>query len=168
MTGVTSTMHERRIRVLLGAQRLELLEDGQIIAEYSISTSVYGSGELQGSEKTPRGRHEISEKIGAGQPRDTVFMGRQATGEICEPHLVKAQPGRDWILSRILWLRGLEEGLNKGGLVDTESRYIYIHGTADERRVGQPASHGCIRMRNDDVIELFELVDTGTVVEILD
>lgn len=161
-------MGERRIRVLLGEQRLELLEDGQVMARYPVSTSVHGAGEQEGSEKTPRGRHEVAHKLGADQPRGAVLLGREATGEICTPDLVEAEPGRDWILSRILWLRGLEEGRNRGGSVDTERRYIYIHGTPEEDRIGRPASHGCIRMRNDDVIELFEQVGAGTPVEIVE
>jgi len=155
------------VRVLLSAQRLELLEDGCVVAQYSVSTSAYGPGELEGSEKTPRGRHEIAEKISGGEPKGAVFIGRKATGEICTPELVEAEPDRDWILSRILWLRGMEDGRNMGGSVDTESRYIYIHGTPEEDRIGQPASHGCIRMLNDDVIELSERVDIGTPVEIV-
>jgi lipoprotein-anchoring transpeptidase ErfK/SrfK len=156
------------IRVLLGAQRLELLKDGRVAAQYIVSTSGNGHGELEGSKMTPRGRHEIAEKIGGGEPKCAVFMERKATGEICTPEFVETQPGRDWILSRILWLNGMEEGRNKGGLVDTKHRYIYIHGTHEENRIGQPVSHGCIRMLNDDVIELFELVDVGTPVEIVE
>jgi L,D-transpeptidase YbiS len=112
--------------VLLSTQRLELLEGDRMVAQYAVSTSAYGAGELVGTEKTPRGRHEIVQKIGGGMPGATAFMGREPTGEICRPELIKAQPGRDWILSRILWLRGLEEGFNLGGSVDTEGRYIYI------------------------------------------
>ena len=160
-------MTERRVRVLLYAQRLELVEDGQVVAEYPVSTSAHGPGELEGSGKTPRGRHEVAQKIGAGEPSGAVFLNRKATGEICTPELAKAEPTRDWILSRILWLRGLEDGRNQGGSVDTESRYIYIHGTVAEDRIGRPVSHGCIRMRNDDVIDLFEVVALGTPVEII-
>jgi L,D-transpeptidase YbiS len=98
------------VRVLLSAQRLELLEDGRVVAQYSVSTSAYGPGELEGSKKTPRGRHEIGEKIGGGEPKGAVFIGRKVTGEICTPELVEAEPGRDWILSRIIWLRGMDMG----------------------------------------------------------
>ena len=161
-------MTGRYVRILLCTQRLELVENGDVISQYSVSTSAHGPGELEGSKKTPRGRHEVAQKIGFGERRGAVFRNRKATGEICTPQLVKSEPTRDWILSRILWLRGLEEGRNQGGFVDTESRYIYIHGTPEEDRIGQPASHGCIRMRNDDVIELFDLVTPGTPVEIID
>ncbi len=161
-------MSERRIRVLLETQCLELWDDDQAIAQYPVSTSAYGAGELEGSEKTPRGQHEVVQKVGSGEPKGAVFLGRDATGEICTPELVRLEPKRDWILSRILWLRGLEQGRNQGGSVDTESRYIYIHGTPGEDQIGQPASHGCIRMRNDDVIELFDRVEVGTPIEILE
>jgi len=125
-----------------------------------------GPGEQQGSEKTPRGRHEVRAKIGAGAPVRAVFAGRRPTGEICSDELFAAQPGRDWILTRILWLRGLEPGRNRRGDVDSMRRYIYIHGTPEEDAIGRPVSHGCIRMRNDDVVELFDLVEPGTPVEI--
>lgn len=115
---------------------------------------------------TPRGLHEIVAKFGEGAPRGAVFVSRQLTGEIYTLDLARARPDRDWILSRVLWLGGLEPGRNQGGGVDSQNRYIYIHGTAEEDRIGQPASHGCIRMRNDDVIELFDLVADGTRVEI--
>jgi L,D-transpeptidase catalytic domain len=159
---------ERRIRVLLGAQRLELVEGESVRVSYPVSTSARGAGEAHGSLRTPRGRHEIRAKIGAGAPRGAVFVGRRPTGEICTPERAAAEPGRDWILSRILWLRGLERGRNRRGDVDTMRRHIYIHGTPDEARIGSPASHGCIRMRNDDVIELFDLVAPGTPVDIVD
>jgi lipoprotein-anchoring transpeptidase ErfK/SrfK len=106
--------------------------------------------------------------IGAGAPEGAVFVGRRPTGEICTPELAAAQPGRDWMLSRLLWLRGLERGRNRRGGVDSMRRYIYIHGTPDEAALGTPASHGCIRMRNADVIALFELVAPGTRVEIVE
>jgi len=161
-------MAERWIRVELRAQRLSLLEDGQVLRSFAVSTAVRGPGEREGSEATPRGLHEVRAKIGAGEPAGAVFVGRRATGEICTREMVEAQPGRDWILSRILWLRGLEVGRNRGGDVDTMRRYIYIHGTPDEASLGTPASHGCIRMRNADVIELFDCVEPGTRVEIVD
>ena len=97
-----------------------------------------------------------------------MFVGRRPTGEVCNADLVRAHPGRDWILSRILWLGGLEEGRNRGGEVDTLARFIYVHGTADEDSLGSPRSHGCIRMSNADVIELFDRVAPGTVVEIVE
>jgi lipoprotein-anchoring transpeptidase ErfK/SrfK len=159
---------ERRIRIDLGAQRLELLEGGRLLAAWPVSTARRGAGEREGSEKTPRGLHEIRAKIGAGAPEGAVFVGRRPTGEICTPELAAAQPGRDWMLSRLLWLRGLEPGRNRRGAVDSMRRYIYIHGTPDEAALGTAASHGCIRMRNADVIALFELVEPGTRVEIVE
>jgi hypothetical protein len=109
-------MSGRHIRVLLTVQKLQLWDSGQAIREYPVSTSAFGAGELQGSKQTPRGQHEIAEKIGHGQTANAVFVGRKATGEVCTADLLKSQPDRDWILSRILWLRGLEDGRNKGAL----------------------------------------------------
>ena len=159
-------MAERRIRVDLGAQRLDLLEGEEVLASYPVSTAAKGTGEREGSEQTPRGLHEVRARIGAGAPEGAVFVGRRPTGEICTPEMFRAEPERDWILTRILWLRGLEVGVNRLGDVDSMRRYIYIHGTPDEAAIGTPASHGCIRMRNEDVIELFDLVEVGTRVEI--
>lgn len=143
-------------------QRLRLYQDGNIIMDVLISTATKGAGEIRGSEQTPRGWHKIRAKIGAGAPMNTVFKGRRPTGEIYASELRAANPGRDWILTRILWLSGLEPGKNRLGNVDTMRRYIYIHGTPDEELMGIPASHGCIRMRNNDLIELFEKVPVGT------
>lgn len=161
-------MTERRIRVHVRSQTLELLDGDAVRATYRVSTALRGAGEREGSEQTPRGLHEIRAKIGAGAPAGAVFVGRRATGEICTPAKLAAEPGRDWILSRILWLRGLEPGRNRGGGVDSMRRFVYIHGTPDEASLGEPASHGCIRMRNADVIELFDRVEPGTRVEIVD
>jgi len=154
--------------VRLRSQTLELLEGREILATYPVSTAAKGGGERDGSEQTPRGLHEIRAMIGAGAPERAVFASRRPTGEICTDAARRAEPGRDWILSRILWLRGLEPGRNRRGDVDSMRRYIYIHGTPDEDAIGTPASHGCIRMRNADVIELFDLVEPGTRVEIVD
>ena len=151
----------------LGSQRLELREGDEVVASYPVSTSARGAGEREGSEQTPRGRHEIRAKIGAGAPSGAVFVGRRPTGEVCTPDMVKAEPERDWILTRVLWLRGLQAGRNRLGDVDSMRRYIYIHGTPDADAIGTAASHGCIRLRNADVIELFDLVETGTPVEIV-
>jgi lipoprotein-anchoring transpeptidase ErfK/SrfK len=159
---------ERRIRIELGAQRLELLEGARVLAVWPVSTAAKGAGEREGSEQTPRGLHEIRAKIGAGAPEGTVFAGRRPTGEVCTPELARAEPDRDWVLSRILWLRGLERGRNRLGRVDSMRRYIYIHGTPDEASLGTRASHGCIRMRNRDVIALFDRVEPGTRVEIVE
>ncbi len=161
-------MAERRIRIDLRLQTLEVLEDSRLVASYSVSTAAKGAGEREGSEKTPRGFHEIRAKIGAGAPTASVFVRRRPTGEVCTPEMVRAQPQRDWILTRILWIRGLEPGRNRLGDSDSMRRYIYIHGTPDEASIGAPTSHGCIRMRNVDVIELFDLVDVGTSVEVVE
>jgi hypothetical protein len=158
----------RRIRVDLSAQRLELLQGERPLRVWPVSTAAKGAGEEEGSEQTPRGRHEVRAKIGVGAPLGAVFVGRRPTGEVCTPERALAEPGRDWILTRILWLRGLEVGRNRLGRVDSMRRTIYIHGTPDEAALGTPASHGCIRMRNADVIELFDLVEPGTEVEIVE
>ncbi|MGH8583599.1 MAG: L,D-transpeptidase family protein [Gammaproteobacteria bacterium] len=156
------------IEVSLGKQRLFLKRGDVVVKEYPVSASRHGAGEREGSECTPCGRHEVGEMIGAGAPAGTVFVGRRPTGEVYTAELGHRYPQCDWILSRILWLHGLEPGRNQGGGVDSRSRYIYIHGTADEAAIGKPASHGCIRMRNADIIELFEHVAPGTAVLIRD
>jgi L,D-transpeptidase YbiS len=159
-------MAGRSIRINLSRQRLDLLEGGATKMSFSISTAKNGPGEREGSECTPRGAHVVHAKIGAGAPEGAAFEGREPTGETCTPEHFAAEPDRDWILSRILWLAGLESGHNRGGDVDTLGRYIYIHGCPDELPVGRPGSHGCIRMRNADVLKLFDEVDTGTRVDI--
>ncbi len=159
-------MAERRIRVDLRAQRLDLLDGTRALASYPVSTAAKGAGEREGSERTPRGLHEIRAKIGAGAPIGAVFESRRPTGEICTPDLLRAHPARDWVLTRILWLRGLERGRNRGAGCDSMRRFIYIHGTPDEASLGAPASHGCIRMRSADLVELFDKVEPGTPVEI--
>jgi len=157
-----------RIRVHLPTQTLELLDDaGRVVARYEVSTAANGPGEQRGSFCTPRGRHIIRAKIGAGAPENTVFVRRRPTGEIYTPELAARHPGRDWILTRILWLSGCEPGFNRLGEVDTMRRYIYIHGSPDEVPMGVPGSRGCIRMRNRDIIELFDRVAVGTPVDIL-
>jgi lipoprotein-anchoring transpeptidase ErfK/SrfK len=133
---------------------------------YDISTSTNGLGERSGSFCTPRGRHLIRAKIGAGQPLDAVFVRRRPTGEIWTPALHAAYPGRDWILTRILWLSGCEPGFNRMGEVDTMRRYIYIHGSHELAEMGKPGSIGCVRMRGPDILELFDLVPPYTPVDI--
>ena len=156
-----------RININIGLQRLDLLDDnGSIIKRYSISSAKNGVGELNGSFCTPRGRHIIRAKIGAGQPFNTVFVERRPTGEIYSPDLARGFPGRDWILTRILWLSGCERGYNRLGQVDTMRRAIYIHGSPETADMGKPGSRGCIRMHNRDIIELFDLVPIRTPVEI--
>lgn len=155
-----------QLSIDLSQQRLELCEHGRRIRQYRISSALNGAGERMGSECTPRGLHRVRAKIGHGQPPGAVFVGRRPTGEIFSQELQQQFPKRDWILSRILWLGGLEPGKNRYGQCDTQARYIYIHGTHEEERLGQAVSHGCIRMANLDVMELFEWVTPGTEVEI--
>ncbi len=162
----TAVMDLVRIQISIPAQRLYLLEGGKTVIEYPVSTAKNGPGELMDSECTPCGKHIISEKIGDGAEVNSVFVGRVATGEIYLPSLREQYPDRDWILTRILWLSGIEEGKNKGGNVDSHDRYIYIHGSPDDVSMGQPGSRGCIRMRNNEIIELFELIDVSTEVMI--
>ena len=154
------------LRVDLGAQTLTLERAGRPLQVYTVSTSKHGAGETYGRFRTPRGRHLIRPKIGAGAPLNAVFRGRRATGEIYSAELARSNPNRDWILTRILWLSGTEIGRNRLGPVDTMRRYIYIHGTPDIDQLGSPSSIGCIRMANRDIVELFELVEAGTVVDI--
>lgn len=127
-----------------------------------------GAGETRDSGCTPRGHHRIRAMIGRNCPSYAVFVGRRHTGELWTPELAERYPGRDWILSRILWLTGTDSGRNRGGDCDSLRRFIYIHGTPPDQPMGQPRSHGCVRMRNRDVIELFEAVSPGTDVDILE
>ena len=156
-----------KIRIDTEKQTLELLDESRLVRRYPVSTAKNGVGEISGSFCTPRGNHLVRAKIGAGLPENTVFVRRRPTGETYSDDLGRQFPERDWILSRILWLSGCEPGFNRLGEVDTMRRYIYIHGTADESAIGSPVSHGCVRMRNQDIIELFELVPAGTPVEIV-
>ena len=135
-----------------------------MLSRYPVSTARNGPGECLGSGCTPRGRHCIRLRIGANCPENTVFVGRRPTGELYGPTLAAHAPERDWILTRILWLTGLEPGRNRGGQVDTLRRFIYIHGCPDTEPMGIPRSHGCIRMRNRDLLELFDRVCNGTLV----
>ena len=153
-----------RIHVNLSTQTLTLTLAGESGRTYRISTARNGAGEQMGSGCTPRGRHVIRAKIGASCAVGTVFVGRRATGEIWSPELAERFPKRDWILTRVLWLQGCESGKNRRGNVDTLRRYIYIHGCPDTEPMGVAASHGCIRMRHADVIELFDLVEPGSPV----
>lgn len=155
------------ILIRIPDQTLTLFDDqDRLLRRYSVSTASKGPGEQRGSNCTPRGQHIIRARIGGGLPSGTVFVGRRPTGEIHTPELAAAHPGRDWILSRILWLSGREPGVNRLGDVDTMRRYIYIHGCPDSAPMGVPGSIGCVRMRNADIIELFDLVLAGTPVEI--
>ncbi len=155
-----------RIEVSIPQQTLTVLDGDQILADFIISTATNGEGSQKNSGCTPTGQHIIRAKIGEGAPINSVFVGRRATGEICSPELMAEFPNRDWILTRILWLSGTEVGVNRLGEVDTMQRYIYIHGTPDNVTLGQPGSHGCIRMRNSEVIALFNMVPVGTPIHI--
>lgn len=154
-------MSERLIRVSIPEQRLTLLEASGATMVYPVSTARNGPGERRGSGCTPRGWHRIRIRVGAGLPLNTVFVGRRPTGEIYDSGLAVCHPERDWILTRILWLTGLESGRNRGGECDTLRRFIYIHGCPDTAPMGVPLSHGCIRMRGRDLLALFERVAAG-------
>ena len=153
------------IEISIAQQTLTVLDgDGELLAQYAVSTAANGVGCEKNSGCTPLGQHIIRAKIGEDVPENTVFVGRRATGEICTPELMAQFLDRDWILTRILWLSGTELGKNRLGNVDTMQRYIYIHGSPDNVEMSKPGSHGCIRMRNADLIELFDLVPVGTSV----
>lgn len=156
-----------KLLVSVARQTLTVFDDhGVARREYPVSTAKAGVGEISGSYQTPRGRHLIRAKIGAGQPENTVFVRRRPTGELWTPELAAQFPGRDWILTRILWLSGCESGRNRLGCVDTMRRYVYIHGSPDSAEMGLPGSHGCIRMRNADIVELFDSVPCYSEVDI--
>ncbi len=156
-----------RIEISIAAQTLKLFDAaGELLKQYPISTATNGAGEQSGSFCTPRGRHIIRAKVGAGETANTVFVRRRPTGEVWTPELAAANPNRDWILTRILWLSGCEPGFNRLGAVDTMRRYVYIHGSPDSVPMGTPGSIGCVRMRNADIIELFDLVLPYTQVDI--
>ena len=164
-------VNEKKMQIELSIQQqtLTLFDSfGDVKAQYPVSTAANGTGCEKDSGCTPLGSHIIRAKIGAGAEPNTVFVGRRPTGEICTPELMLQYPNRDWILTRILWLSGTEIGKNRLGNVDTMQRYIYIHGTPDSTDMSVIGSHGCIRMRNEDVIELFDLVEAGTEVLIND
>jgi lipoprotein-anchoring transpeptidase ErfK/SrfK len=156
-----------RIHISIGGQTLSLFgESGELLRRYAVSTAANGAGEQSGSFRTPRGRHLIRAKIGTGQVENAVFVRRRPTGEVYTPALGERFPARDWIVGRILWLSGCEPGRNRLGAVDTMRRCIYIHGSPHEAALGTPASHGCIRMRSADLLELFDLVPPYTPVDI--
>jgi len=157
----------KRIVIDAGQQELTLLEGERVLGRYSVSTAKNGLGEKNGSFRTPRGRHIVRAKIGAGQPENTVFVRRRPTGEVWSRELHARFPGRDWMLTRLLWLSGCEPGKNRLGDVDTMRRYIYIHGSPETAEMGKPGSIGCIRMRNRDIVELFDLVPPYTPVDII-
>ena len=154
-----------RIEISITQQTLTVLnDDDELLTQYPVSTAANGVGCEKDSGCTPLGAHVVRAKIGEGAPPNTVFVARRQTGEICTPALMAEFPNRDWILTRILWLSGQEIGKNRLGNVDTMQRYIYIHGTPDSTDMNKVGSHGCIRMRNSDVIALFDMVEVGTPV----
>lgn len=155
------------IRIDINRQILTVFERQKQVFSYLISSATNGVGQQFGSECTPLGKHIIRAKIGAHLPENTVFVGRRPTGEIYTPQLRINNPNRDWILTRILWLSGLERGENRLGKVDTMRRYIYIHGTPDDVILGKAGSRGCIRMRNKDLVTLFNMASVGTPVNII-
>lgn len=155
-----------RLVVSIADQKLYGFKQGKLVLTMPVSTSFKGTGELQNSNCTPLGKHFIRAKIGADLPINAVLLGRRWTGETWSPELAQQYPNRDWILTRILWLSGCELGFNRLGNVDTFRRYIYLHGTPDTEPMGIPLSHGCIRLRNTDIIKLFELVPIHCSVEI--
>lgn len=152
------------IHISISRQQLTLSHDQGELCRFSVSTAANGPGEQKNSGCTPRGRHYIRARIGGDAQLGSVFVGRRFTGEVYSKDLAQRYPSRDWILTRILWLSGLEPGRNRMGGVDTMQRYIYIHGTPDTEPMGEPKSHGCIRMRNTDLVRLFEMVPVGTPV----
>ena len=153
-----------KINISIPSQTLELVNSKDNFS-YLISTSKYGPGELKNSFCTPRGKHIIRAKIGAEQELGTIFKSRRSIGEVFSDKIHRFDEG-DWILTRILWLSGIEKGINRLGHIDTMQRFIYIHGTPDETVLGVPSSKGCINMRNEDIIKIFETVDVGTLVNI--
>lgn len=161
-------LEQATIVVDISEQQLYLHEGNKphtynMVKSYPVSTSKYGIGSQAGSNKTPLGRHHIEKKIGDGAPPGMIFKGRQNTGKIAK---IDAEGTKDLVTTRIMWLKGLEPGKNSGRGIDSYQRYIYIHGTAEEYKIGQPASHGCVRMYNSDVIDLFNRVKEGTEVYI--
>jgi hypothetical protein len=158
MNQSSRSISNKHIEIRLSEQVLRVFDGDTVLRQYSISSGVNGAGELNGSGCTPRGAHRVRLKIGQGCALNTVFRGRRPTGEIYSAGLASNNPQCDWILTRIIWLTGTQPGVNRGGNVDTLRRFIYLHGCPDTEPMGIARSHGCIRMRNTDIIELFELV----------
>lgn len=164
--GIAGRGDQVRILIDLASQSLCLFENDALLFKATVSTGRNGPGERRDSGCTPRGLHRVRIRIGDGCPAGTVFVGRRPTGEVYGPELAARFPERDWILTRILWLTGLEPGRNRGGGVDTLRRYIYIHGSPETAPMGVPLSHGCIRMYEADLVRLFDLAPAGTLIEI--
>lgn len=152
--------------VAIEAQRLYLMQDGRLLKAYPVSTSAFGPGEQEGSNQTPLGLHKVKQKFGDGEPQGMVFKARKPTGRIAEIISEPKDVPEDDVTTRILWLDGMEPGVNQGGKVDSYKRYIYIHGTPEEGLIGRPASHGCVRMLNADVVDVFNKLPEGTLVYI--
>ena len=161
-----TSSEQQYIEISIKDQKLSLMIDSEAVFSCSVSTALNGTGQITGSGCTPLGKHKIRMKIGEGCPVNSVFIGRRPTGEIYSSGLASQYPDRDWILTRILWLTGCDSGINRGGKNDTLRRFIYIHGTPDSEPMGKPLSHGCVRMRNDDIVKLFDMVDPGLMVMI--
>jgi len=166
MTSSAFAQDNLSIEIDISLQRLYLLDNSTIISSYPISSSKYGEGSKQNSFKTPLGSHMIKEMIGDQVPKNTIFISRINTQREAKIIHDQENSDNDYVTTRIMWLDGLEDGKNKGKGVDSYNRYIYIHGTHEEGLIGQKASHGCIRMFNSDVIELFNVVKKGTKVYI--
>jgi L,D-transpeptidase YbiS len=156
----------KKIIIEAGSQKLSLYKKQRLLCQYSVRTATNGLGETQGSFKTPRGKHIIRSKVGAGEAAYAVFKSRRPTGEILTEKLFCSNPNRDWILGRILWLSGTEIGVNRLGDVDTMRRYIYIHGSPEQCFSEQAGSKGCIRMLPNDIVALFDQVAVGDTVEV--
>ena len=163
-----SSLPPVNVVISIADQMLYLVRADKVVNSWLVSTAAAGVGNEEGSHKTPLGEHRIRAKIGEGAPIQSVFVGRRLTGEVYTETLASKYPERDWILSRILWLCGNEPGVNRFGTVDSMRRYIYIHGTPDTESMGAPRSHGCIRMRNSNVMALFGLVNVDTPVRIIE
>ena len=161
-----SIVGEYSIDVSISEQRLYLVNDGRVIRSYPISSSAYGEGQIENSFKTPLGRNEVQTQFGTNVPKDQVFVSREHIPQKAEIIHKAIDSPNDFITTRIMWLTGLTEGFNRGSNVDSFNRFIYIHGTHEEGLIGKKASHGCIRMLNQDVLELFRIIPTKTAVNI--
>lgn len=159
-------MNPTYIKISIGKQLLSLTKNARTIKTYSISSAINGTGCQENSACTPLGLHKIKLKIGKDCPVNSVFIGRRSTGEVYSQRLARDNPNRDWILSRIIWLTGLEPGINKGKGFDSLRRFIYIHGTPDSEPMSEPRSKGCVRMRNNDIVNLFDAVENNMLVKI--
>jgi len=152
--------------VAIGAQRLYVMQGGRLLKAYPVSTSAFGPGAQEGSNQTPLGLHKVKEKFGDDEPQGMVFKARKPTGRMANIIAEPRDVPEDDVTTRIMWLDGMEPGVNQGGKVDSYTRYIYIHGTPEEGLIGRPASHGCVRMLNADVVDVFARLPEGALVYI--